>query len=149
MPLHNLLKNPSRRNFVGRGAALIAAAPLAGCLNTAELERPVQFTHGVASGDPLSDRVMLWTRVRGLDPNDNADVKLQWEVAGDAGFAQLVASGEATATASSDFTVKVDAGGLQAGRRYHYRFRAHGLLSPVGRCRTLPTGGVSEARFAV
>lgn len=149
MPLHNLLKNPSRRHFVGRGAALIAAAPLAACLDAAELERPVQFTHGVASGDPLGDRVILWTRVRGLDPNDSADVKLQWEVASDAGFAQRVASGEATASATTDYTVKVDAAGLQPGRSYHYRFKAHGFLSPVGRCKTLPTGNVSEARFAV
>lgn len=149
MPLHNLLKNPSRRRFVGRGAALIAAAPLAGCLDTAELERPVQFTHGVASGDPLSDRVILWTRVRGLDPQDTAEVRVQWEVADDASFAQVVARGDATATAATDFTVKVDAAGLQPGRRYHYRFRAQGFLSPVGRCKTLPTGSVSEARLAV
>jgi len=149
MPLHNLLKNPSRRRFVGRGAALIASAPLAGCLSGDEGERIVQFTHGVASGDPQSDRVILWTRVRGADANDSADVHLQWQVAQDAGFTQIVASGEATATAASDYTVKVDAAGLSPGRSYHYRFKAHEQLSPAGRCKTLPSGSVSEARFAV
>ncbi len=149
MPIHNLLHNPSRRRFVGRGAALIAATPLAGCLQGGDIERPVQFTHGVASGDPLGDRIILWTRVRGLDPNDTAEVRLRWEVAQDAAFAQIVASGDAVASAATDFTVKVDAGGLIAGRAYHYRFKAHGLTSPAGRCKTLPAGSVNEARLAV
>ena len=111
MPLHNLLKKPSRRQFVGRGAALLAAAPLAGCLGGDDEDRPVVFTHGLASGDPLNDRVILWTRVRALDAADTTDVPVNWEVASDAGFTQIVARGRAVATAAADFTVKVDATG--------------------------------------
>jgi alkaline phosphatase D len=149
MPLHNLLHNPSRRRFVGRTAALVASAPLAGCLQGDEAERQVVFTHGVASGDPLSDRVILWTRVRALDANDNTGVLLRWEVAQDAAFTQVVSRGETLSAASADFTVKVDATGLSAGRSYFYRFVAGLQNSPTGRCKTLPTGSVAQARLAV
>ncbi len=153
MALHNLLRdgaptNPARRRFVERSATLLAAAPLAGCLGGGD-DRPVVFTHGVASGDPLADRVILWTRVRAADANDLADVPLRWEVASDAAFTQLVASGNAVASAASDYTAKADATGLSPGQRYHYRFSTEGQLSPVGRCRTLPGGSVAQARLAV
>ena len=149
MPLHNLLKKPSRRQFVGRGAALLAAAPLAGCLGGDDEDRPVVFTHGLASGDPLNDRVILWTRVRALDAADTTDVPVSWEVASDAAFTQIVARGRAVATAAADFTVKVDATGLSAGRSYFYRFGAYSSLSGVGRCKTLPSGDVSQVKLAV
>jgi alkaline phosphatase D len=158
MPLHNLLRDsapseltdPSRRRFVERSAAFLVVAPLAACGGGGEAARPVVFTHGVASGDPLADRVILWTRVRPQDAADNQPVIVRWEVASDAAFAQIVSSGFVQATAAADFTVKADAAGLSAGQRYHYRFVGDdGQVSPVGRTRTLPVGAVAQARLAV
>ncbi|MCE2660945.1 MAG: alkaline phosphatase D family protein [Rubrivivax sp.] len=155
MPLHNLLRDtaladPSRRRFVERGAAVLALAPLAGCLGGGgDDARNVIFTHGVASGDPLSDRVILWTRVRPQDAADNQPVIVRWEVSADASFAQLVSSGLVQASSETDFTVKVDATGLAPGQRYHYRFVGDGQTSTVGRTKTLPLGTVAQARLAV
>ena len=89
------------------------------------------FTHGIASGDPLSDRVILWTRV--LPGSGNAEaVPCTWQVATDETFDTVIASGEAAARAERDYTVKVDAAGLAPGQSYCYRFIAHGVASPVG-----------------
>ena len=94
------------------------------------------FSHGVASGDPLQDAVILWTR---LSPyRKDRQVRVHWEVARDESFAQVVRSGWAEALWEKDFTVKVDATGLEAGRGYFYRFRAQGQASTVGRTKTLP-----------
>lgn len=109
---------------------------------------PAHFTHGIASGDPLADRVILWTRV--LPGNGSLDaVPCTWQVAPDATFETIVASGEAIARAERDYTVKVDAAGLLPGTSYCYRFIAHGVMSSVGCTRTLPVGAVSEFKMAV
>jgi len=106
------------------------------------------FTHGIASGDPLADRVILWTRV--LPGSGNAEaLPCTWQVATDDSFDTVIASGEAAARAERDYTVKVDAAGLKPGTRYCYRFIAHGVTSPVGCTRTLPVGAVSEFKMAV
>ena len=111
-------------------------------------DEPFYFTHGVASGDPLSDRVILWTR---LIPGNgrHAEVECQWQVAKDANFKQLVNSGLATTGASRDYTIKVDAAGLAPGSQYYYRFLRDGISSPVGTTRTLPEGDISEFRLGV
>lgn len=98
--------------------------------------RRVAFQHGVASGDPLSDSVMLWTRVTPLDTG--GDVAVNWEVARDSAFTQLTHSGQMSASASHDFTAKVDVRNLLPDTRYYYRFRAAGVTSPTGITRTLP-----------
>ena len=154
-PLHNLLQpgsvpDPGRRQLVRGALALgaLAGLPLAGCSEDDD-DKPVRFSHGVASGDPLSDRVMLWTRVVALDSADRYDIPVDWELASDAGFATVVARGSALARLSADFCVKVDAAGLQPGTTYHYRFWAYGQVSATGRTRTLPSGAVSQARLAV
>ena len=85
------------------------------------------FQHGVASGDPLADRVILWTHAR--FPGSDSPVLLRWEVAADASFATLVASGEVTASTATGHTAKVDATGLAPGGSHHFRFRARD-----GRC---------------
>ena len=106
------------------------------------------FTHGIASGDPLADRVILWTRV--LPGRGDAEaLPCTWQVATDDSFDTVIASGEAAARAERDYTVKVDAAGLKPGTRYCYRFIAHGVTSPVGCTRTLPVGAVSEFKMAV
>ncbi len=109
---------------------------------------PAHFTHGVASGDPLSDRVILWTRVL---PGDGALVTLtgRWEVAEDLQFKRVVISGETTTGPERDHTVKVDATGLQPATNYWYRFVFNGVTSAVGRTRTLPVGAVEAFSLAV
>ncbi|MBI2188583.1 MAG: alkaline phosphatase D family protein [Acidobacteria bacterium] len=94
------------------------------------------FRHGVASGDPLTDRVILWTRVTPLDTRAAVDV--EWRIATDPVLTQVIARGTARTTADRDFTVKVDAGGLRPGRPYYYAFDADGERSPIGRTKTLP-----------
>jgi alkaline phosphatase D len=106
------------------------------------------FLHGVASGDPLRDGVILWTRV---SPDDAApsEVFAYWAVYEDAGLTRLVKDGVTFTDASLDFTVKVDVKGLRAGRTYYYQFRSLGHESPIGRTRTLPKRDVSQLRFGV
>ena len=139
----------SRRVFVRQmawGATALGTLPLAACGGSDDPE--VRFVHGVASGDPLSDRVILWTRVTPAT-GATADIPVQWELASDAAFSTVVAKGQATATAARDFTVKIDATGLKPATAYHYRFTAYAARSPVGRTRTLPTGSVAQVRLAV
>ncbi|MCB9548902.1 MAG: alkaline phosphatase D family protein [Myxococcales bacterium] len=104
------------------------------------------FQHGVASGDPLPDAVVLWSRVT---PAEDGPVEVFWEVATAPDFLQRTAVGTAEASEARDYTVKIDATGLAAGTTYYYRFHAQGRVSPIGRTRTAPTGAVSGLRFAV
>jgi alkaline phosphatase D len=105
-----------------------------------------RFEHGVASGDPLSDRVILWTRVSGVGPDRAA---VEWRVALDTQFENVVAKGDTWAVADSDFTVKVDAKGLPAGQTLYFDFVCDGVSSPAGRTKTLAKGEIDRARFAV
>jgi alkaline phosphatase D len=136
----------SRREFFkrsGAGAVVVAtAAPL-----LAEAAAPVRFDHGVASGDPLADRVILWTRV--TPAAARPAVVVQYVVATDPALTQVVARGTSKTNPGRDYTVKVDALGLKPGTTYYYRFTCEGVDSPVGRTKTLPTTGVSSLRFAV
>ncbi|OFW04492.1 MAG: hypothetical protein A3I61_11675 [Acidobacteria bacterium RIFCSPLOWO2_02_FULL_68_18] len=104
------------------------------------------FRHGVASGDPLADRVILWTRVTPADPRAVIDV--DWRIAADPALGQVVAGGTVQARAARDFTVKVDAGPLRPDRRYYYAFGARGERSPIGRTKTLPEGPTARVRLA-
>ncbi|WP_044561710.1 alkaline phosphatase [Azospirillum sp. B4] len=108
---------------------------------------PASFRHGVASGDPLSDRVVLWTRIT---PEDGAvpSLRLAWEVAADAAFQRPVRRGTVEATAARDFTAKVDVDGLKPGQDYWYRFTCGTATSPVGRTRTLPQGPTDSVVMA-
>ena len=144
----------SRRHFLtGLGAALGMALPVAAGARSFWLPRPGDiepgpvFRHGVASGDPLADRVILWTRVA---PNAGArHVLVQWRVARDPLFADVVRTGRALAGPDRDYTVKLDAVGLHPDTTYYYQFFAAGEQSPVGRTRTLPRGAVENVRLAV
>lgn len=164
------IDHPNRREFIRTVAvgtvAFGTVATLAGCEGGA-----FDFLHGVASGDPLQDRVILWTRVTPdgamLDAMSRLEqeapthaearhqldqarrVGVTWEVARDLDFRHVVARGVVHAAAERDYTVKVDAGGLLAGTTYWYRFHVQGLASPVGRTRTLPRGQVEQVRLAV
>ncbi len=136
-PLH-----PDRRQALsllalGAGAA---AGPVEAQASTAV------FAHGVASGDPAADGVILWTRV---SAEGNGPVEVTWEVAADPGFARALKSGRVRTGRERDHTVKADVRGLPAGRELYYRFRAGAAVSPVGRTRTLPTGRLDELKLAV
>lgn len=105
------------------------------------------FSHGVASGDPLADSVILWTRV---SPAGDESVETFFEMALDPGFEQRVAADYIPTTdASRDHTVKIDVEGLAAATTYYYRFYAQGRVSPIGRTRTAPDGASQRLRFAV
>ncbi len=150
---------PGRRDFVRQlalGAGAVGVLPLAACGGgdgrEGSNDPAVTFVHGVASGDPLSDRVMLWTRVT-PPAGSSADIPVRWEVAADAAFSALVAQGSATAMATQDFTVKVDATGLQPATGYFYRFKAYAATTATARTRTLPSGSsvnhVEQVKLAV
>src|SRR5262245_60557095 len=111
------------------------------------------FTLGVASGDPLPDGVVLWTRLA-PDPLSGGGmsaepVEVRWEVASDERFGEIVQRGRITATPEFGHSVHVDVSGLEPGREYFYRFLADGEVSPVGRTRTAPAAGapVDRLRF--
>ncbi|MEU4498180.1 alkaline phosphatase D family protein [Streptomyces sp. NPDC023998] len=151
---------PSRRTVVKAAAATaVVAAPALAVATTATAasaeEAPV-FLHGTASGDPLPDGVLLWTRIT---PTPDAvpgsgkgpDTAVSWEVAEDKGFARIVARGSATSKAASDHTVKVDVRGLRQATVYYFRFTAGASVSPVGRTRTAPATDAATpgVRFGV
>jgi len=104
------------------------------------------FLHGIASGDPTADSVILWTRV---SVDSSRTVEVNWRIAEDREMTRIVASGRTRTDASKDFTVKVDADGLPAGSTLFYRFAVAAERSVVGRTRTLPTGPVDIAKLAV
>ena len=131
---------------MGMGAVVVSTG-LAGCVLDSSDERTITFTHGVASGDPLADGVMLWTRA--APANGGAPVGVAWEVSTDEDFENLVHSGTAEAAAAHDFTVKVDVRGLVPGQTYYYRFQTTDRQSPVGVTRTLPEGSIDSVRLAV
>jgi len=127
----------SRRQFVIKiasvSAVLATGAGLSACGGDMD---PAEFNFGVASGDPLMDKVILWTHAK--YPGSDAAVALRYQVANDVGFSQIVSEGDVTATVATGFTAKVDASGLMAGTSYFYRFSQGASHSPVGRTRTLP-----------
>ena len=126
------------------GANLISCSNSNNSGNSKRL--PAAFNHGVASGDPLSDRVIIWTRVT---PESDGQILVDWEVATDAGFANKVSEGSGLTSADVDFTVKVDVTSLQPATVYYYRFTTVNSTSTSGRTRTLPVGAVAAAAFAV
>ena len=140
-------KQFSRRDFLAALAATGLAAPaLASAVPGRAGARKPAFLHGVASGDPLSDRVILWTRVSPV--RLDGAVAVQWRIAQDRGLRNPVAAGAVVTDVRRDFTVKIDAQGLEPGRSYYYGFRCEGVDSPLGRTRTLPGVGATSLRFA-
>lgn len=137
----------SRRSFFKTSGAALGALPLVRSIDSlAQITNPI-FRHGVASGDPLSDRVILWTRVT---PSGTAtEQTVRWVLARDPRLAQTVARGEVQTGAARDFTVKLDARGLEPGTTYYYRFESGGEQSAIGRTRTLPRNDVARVRLGV
>ncbi|MFJ8583299.1 alkaline phosphatase D family protein [Streptomyces sp. NPDC093595] len=151
------LPAPSRRAVVKAAAATAVAAPVLAAAPSAvaDIRTPV-FLHGVASGDPLPDGVLLWTRVTPAadalpGSGKGPDAEVRWEVAQDRSFTGVVARGTVTATAATDHTVKVDVRGLRQATDYYFRFTVGTDVSPVGRTRTAPAADAAAPgiRFGV
>ena len=106
------------------------------------------FYHGVASGDPISDAVILWTRFTD-DTLSNDSVEINWRIATDTSMSNVVNSGNGYAHLNNDWTFKVDASGLSPDTWYYYDFESLGYHSIRGRTKTAPTGDNDSARFAV
>lgn len=104
------------------------------------------FYHGVASGDPLSDRVIIWTRITPAD--FGLTLSGTYQVATDDQFTNVVANGNFTTDSTKDFTVKIDVTGLSPNTFYYYEFEHNGAYSLVGRTKTLPVGNVDNLRLA-
>ena len=133
-------------------AARLAAAGTAGIGFTASAGaagRAYPFSLGVASGSPLPNAVILWTRIL-HDPLNGAAtpalaLTVRWEVAEDDAFRKIAAKGSAVAAPALAHSVHVDATGLQSDRPYWYRFMLGDAVSPVGRTRTAPAPGALPA----
>jgi len=137
----------SRREFLRGAGGLAAGWGLAAAPATGRGDDTIgPFLHGVASGDPLSDRVVLWTRISGSTADS---VSVDYLVARDPELSQWVSSGSGSATSAADYTFKIDVTGLEPGTTYYYRFSCGGVSSAIGRTRTLPVGAVDHLRIAV
>ncbi|MGW6377914.1 alkaline phosphatase D family protein [Rhodococcus sp. NPDC055112] len=164
LPDRTTLPSLSRRTLLKSSAVLAGAGitvAAAGTAGAAPNAGTIGFAHGVASGDPLPDRVIIWTRVT---PSAHAQpgsgvgeqVPLSWEVATDPGFTSIVRSGSITVGPETDHTAKVDVTGLSPATAYHYRFTARGgavagQVSPVGRTLSAPANDadIQRLRFGV
>ena len=143
----------SRRRFLSASGVAMTAAPFVDLVRPLELEAaqtaPARaggvFRHGVASGDPRADRVILWTRVSGAI----GEVAVRWTLSSTPTFTRIVARGETATGAAHDHTVKLDVAGLSPASTYYYRFEALGARSVVGRTRTLPPPGAARLRIAL
>ncbi|MFF4251813.1 alkaline phosphatase D family protein [Streptomyces sp. NPDC001663] len=140
--------SPDRRRFLTAGAAVLGAAAsaqlwLPGTARAAETTLPDGvFSLGVASGDPLHDGIVLWTRLA-PDPLNGGGmpdsvIPVEWEIAEDERLRKPVRRGVAQALPEYGHSVHVDVRGLRPGRSYWYRFRVSGQISPTGRTRTAP-----------
>lgn len=140
------------KSLIGFGA-LSTPLSLIGCDDDQKTDQPstvpkfkAEFLHGVASGDPLQDRVIIWTRVTVADTSLKPTVT--WQVSTDVEFKNIIATDKVVTTINQDFTVKVDVPKLSAGTAYFYRFICEQVTSPVGQTKTLPTK-TDQVTFAV
>ncbi|KAI9142466.1 PhoD-like phosphatase-domain-containing protein, partial [Paraphysoderma sedebokerense] len=105
------------------------------------------FKHGIASGDPLQDKVILWTKV--TPSNQDIPILVKYQVFSMDG--DVVKNGEVTTTREVDYIVKVDVDGLRPNTQYQYQFSSfNDVRSAKGRTKTLPEAqaNVDEVRLA-
>jgi alkaline phosphatase D len=105
------------------------------------------YLHGVASGDPLNDRVIIWTRVTPITASVTS-MQVNYELATDVNFTNIVSTGSIQTDSTKDYTVKFDVQSLNENTYYYYRFYTSGYYSIVGRTKTLPTSSISNIRLA-
>ncbi len=136
----------TRRGMLGATAAGLASACAS---STGEGPAPagrIAFNHGVASGDPRQDRVLIWTRITPATPGV---VPVSWVVSRDPTYKDVVQKGVFRTGPERDYTVKVDVQRLEPGKAYYYFFRVGKTVSPGGATRTLPASGTADYRMAV
>ena len=127
-------------------AAFAAAGTLPGCAHSSSAApQSAVFKHGVASGDPGADSIVLWTRISG----SKAPVSVAWEVSAEPSFEAILLKGESRTSAETDYTLKVVAAPLPAGLPLYYRFHCSGEVSPTGRTRLFKTLGEERIGIAL
>eukprot|EP00965_Chrysotila_dentata_P036266 1207858-Pleurochrysis_carterae.AAC.1 len=108
------------------------------------------FYHGVASGSPTHDAVVVWTRYTPAGPTDVVPVTL---LMAEAGVSELNDRAQikytTNAEAKNDWVIKIDVRGLKPGADYIYSFVANGKSSMVGMTKTAPVGHVEEMNYAL
>jgi len=140
--MHELWSEIDRRLLVKLGTAGLAALALPGAARAAMAQG---FTHGVASGEPGANSVLLWTRYAAP-----SDTRLTAEISETPDFTRIAGGGSVTAAGDRDHTAKIRVDGLHPGRWYFYRFVApDGRMSPTGRTRTLPQGPTASFNLAL
>ena len=132
---------------------LTAGAGLAACTTPESISgknngvvKAGAFAHGVASGDPFTNSVVLWTHIT---TELEGDIEVEWEMSVDEEFGTVTTSGRFSTNAARDYCVKVIADTLSPGETYFYRFRTGEAVSAIGRTKTLPEGDTDHLRFAV
>ena len=135
-----------RRSLLLTGSLGLGAFALPGFARAATIAGARGFTHAVASGEPASDSMLLWTR---YVPGSGDSAELRVEVSETPDFAKVVSGGAQITGPWRDFTAKITVDGLRPATRYHYRFvAADGSFSPIGMTKTLPVGPVDRFRAA-
>ena len=137
----------TRRSAVFSGLALGSIAGVS-CKNKGP-DYPISFNHGVASGDPTSSNIILWTRIT---PSQEGSLTVYWQISNNKKFQKksgYLRTGKTSTNKNKDYTVKVDVSDLKPGQTYYYRFFIGNTFSPIGRTKTLSNGYLEHARLAV
>ncbi|WP_338450128.1 alkaline phosphatase D family protein [Niallia oryzisoli] len=162
---HGIGSKISRRNFLGASSKAAVAVTIGmtipfsiGEKEAAAAKFPsYPFTLGVASGDPLPESVVLWTRLApdplaadGLGGMTEEEVIVKWEVAVDEQFKTIVKRGHEVATPDYAYSIHAEVYGLEPGKEYYYRFKSGNDFSPVGKTKTAPAYGsqLDQLNFA-
>ncbi len=139
----------TRRDFLKISAlsfySIVVSTGLSGCGSSSNSTN-VDFLHGVASGDPTENSVIIWTR---LTPENNLnELNLSYEVSKFEDFSTLIHSGDVKAKKDNDYTVKIDLQNLEAEEEYYYRFKANDKVSVIGKTKTI-SSNPSQVKMAV
>lgn len=146
----------SRRKFINTSSSFLLSIPMVSLISrdknklildeTALFwdEKQKPFYHGVASGDPTENSVIIWTRITLLD---DLQPEIEWEISTHNSFRNIVNQNKVSTNKDRDYTIKIDLTSLEPDTYYYYRFRYKGINSIVGRTKTLATGIISESNI--
>lgn len=151
-----IMSSFSRREFIKvsvlSACSLFVSTTFTGCGDTKQSGNyiPLSFDHGVASGDPLSDKVIIWTRATPTaDIADDKEFNIDFEVAKDIAFSDIVRKETVNTSKAKDYTVKIDVQELESGTVYYYRFKSGDVVSDIGKTKTLAVGNIDKVKMAV
>lgn len=143
--------NLTRRGILAGTAAGLASACTNGQSKTLSGRTDAAtgtFKLGIASGDPRTDSVVIWTHISPTDMRQ-PNVPVAWAISRSPDMSSPILSGQAEARQADSWTFKAVPEGLKPGQIYYYQFTSDNNTSPIGRTRTLPEGAVDKLRFAV